>query len=231
MPRQKQLAIKRTEAGAQRARKNVSRPPPQPSSPRSSRRELSPEYSNIESPASSPRTPPSYVSSTPTRIITRGDRFRTDLVADEPVVVRRPKPGTKKIVDAGRRSTQTEKVIQKKRQKPGVLVLRDIRRLQNTTQSLIPRAPFSRLVREIALKSSVHADLRFQQAALQALQEAAEFYLISMFEDVNLCAVHGRRVTIMPRDISLTLKIRGDTRFRSLQERGLVSVPAIRTQR
>lgn len=221
------MATKRTEIGPQRARKNVTRPPPQPASPGRSRRELSPEYG---SPVSSPRTSRSQISSSPSRILTRGDRFRTDLVPDS-VAVRRPRPGTKKIVDAGRRSTQAEKINKKKRRAPGILVLRDIRRLQETTHSLIPRAPFSRLVREIALKSSIHADLRFQSAALMALQEASEFYLISMFEDVNLCAIHGRRVTIMPRDISLTLKIRGDSRFRSLQERGLTLVPAIRTQR
>jgi histone H3 len=71
------------------------------------------------------------------------------------------------------------------------------------------RAPFHRLVREIAQK--FHNDLLFQSAALQALQEASEAYLVGLFEDTNLCAIHARRVTIMPRDIRLARRIRGES--------------------
>jgi Core histone H2A/H2B/H3/H4 len=83
----------------------------------------------------------------------------------------RPRPGLQRTfsASAGKRSTQTEKVIQKKRHRPGILVLREIRRLQNSTQQLIPRAPFHRLVREIAGRIG-GPDLRFQSAALGALQ-------------------------------------------------------------
>ncbi|OWA52022.1 putative histone H3.3 [Hypsibius exemplaris] len=124
---------------------------------------------------------------------------------------------------AGKRSSQIEKPKHRKRRAPGVVALLEIRKYQNRTEALIPKAPFSRLVREIAQKFGGR-DLRFQSAALGALQEAAEFFLTSMFEDANLCAIHGRRVTIMPKDLSLTLKLRGDRRFKSLQDQGKTRV-------
>lgn len=89
----------------------------------------------------------------------------------------------------------------------GTLALREIRRLQKSTELLIPKAPFQRLVREIA--QGFKDDLKFQSLALGALAEAAESYLVSLFEDTNLCAIHGRRVTIMPRDMHLARRIRG----------------------
>ena len=66
--------------------------------------------------------------------------------------------------------------------------------------------PFHRLLREIA--QDFKTDLRFQGSAVLALQEAAEAYLIGIFEDTNLCAIHAKRVTIMPKDIELALRIR-----------------------
>lgn len=54
-------------------------------------------------------------------------------------------------------------------------------------------------------------DLRFQTSAILALQEAAEAYLVGVFEDTNLCALHAKRVTIMPADIQLARRIRGET--------------------
>jgi histone H3 len=73
---------------------------------------------------------------------------------------------------------------------------------------LIRKLPFQRLVREIAQEAKT--DLRFQSTAIAALQEAAEAYLVSLFEDVNLCAIHAKRVTIMVRDIQLARRIRGE---------------------
>ena len=73
---------------------------------------------------------------------------------------------------------------------------------------LIRKVPFQRLVREIA--QGLKLDLRFQSTALLALQEAAEAYLTSLFEDTNLCAVHAKRVTIMPKDMQLARRIRGE---------------------
>ena len=70
------------------------------------------------------------------------------------------------------------------------------------------QAPFQRLVREIA--QDFKTDLRFQSTAVLALQEASEAYLVGLFEDTNLCAIHAKRVTIMPKDIQLARRIRGE---------------------
>jgi histone H3 len=79
---------------------------------------------------------------------------------------------------------------------------------QKSTELLIRKAPFQRLVREIA--QDFKNDLRFQSTAVLALQEAAEAYLVGLFEDTNLCAIHAKRVTIMPKDIQLARRIRGE---------------------
>jgi len=105
-----------------------------------------------------------------------------------------------------------ERVKVKKKQgryRPGVLALKEIRRYQKSTHLLISRAPFQRLVREIMLGTGVK-DLRIQAHALEALQAAAEAYLVFLFEDTNLLAIHSKRVTIMPKDIQLARRIRGD---------------------
>ena len=79
---------------------------------------------------------------------------------------------------------------------------------QKSTELLIRKAPFQRLVREIA--QDFKNDLRFQSTAVLALQEASEAYLVGLFEDTNLCAIHAKRVTIMPKDIQLARRIRGE---------------------
>jgi histone H3 len=94
------------------------------------------------------------------------------------------------------------------RYRPGTVALREIRRYQKSTDLLMRKLPFQRLVREIA--SSFMPDLRFQSSAILALQEAAEAYLVGLFEDTNLCAIHAKRVTIMPRDMLLARRIRGE---------------------
>ena len=93
------------------------------------------------------------------------------------------------------------------RYRPGTVALREIRKYQKTTALLIHKHPFQRLVREIAQVR--RPDLRFQTAAVMALQEASEAYLVQLFEDANLCTVHAKRVTIHPTDIKLALRIRG----------------------
>ena len=87
------------------------------------------------------------------------------------------------------------------RYRPGTVALREIRRYQKSTELLIRKLPFQRLVREIA--QDFKTDLRFQSSAVMALQEASEAYLVGLFEDTNLCAIHAKRVTIMPKDIQL----------------------------
>nr|KAG5709075.1 hypothetical protein BaRGS_004714 [Batillaria attramentaria] len=86
------------------------------------------------------------------------------------------------------------------RYRPGTVALREIRRYQKSTELLIRKLPFQRLIREIA--QDFKTDLRFQ--------EAAEAYLVGLFEDTNLCAIHAKRVTIMPKDIQLARRIRGE---------------------
>ncbi|KAG0347884.1 histone H3.1 [Podila minutissima] len=73
---------------------------------------------------------------------------------------------------------------------------------------LIRKLPFQRLVREIA--QDFKTDLRFQSSAIGALQEASEAYLVSLFEDTNLAAIHAKRVTIQPKDIHLARRLRGE---------------------
>lgn len=92
--------------------------------------------------------------------------------------------------------------------RPGTVAMREIRKYQRSSDLLIRKLPFQRLVREIA--TDFQKDLRFQSTAILALQEAAEAYLVGLFEDTNLCAIHAKRVTIMPKDIQLARRIRGE---------------------
>ena len=94
------------------------------------------------------------------------------------------------------------------RYRPGTVALREIRKYQKSTELLIRKLPFQRLVREIA--GAFKSDLRFQSSAVLALQEASESYLVGLFEDTNLCAIHAKRVTIMPKDMQLARRIRGE---------------------
>ena len=91
---------------------------------------------------------------------------------------------------------------------PGTIALREIRKFQKSTDLLIKKLPFQRVVKEIA--GNFNSNLRFQSQAILALQEAAEAYIVDLFEDTNLCAIHAKRVTIMPKDMLLARKIRGE---------------------
>ena len=92
--------------------------------------------------------------------------------------------------------------------RPGTVALREIRRYQKSTELLVRKLPFQRLVREIA--QEYKTDLRFQATAILALQEATEAYVVSLFEDTNLAAIHAKRVTIMPKDMQLAKRLRGE---------------------
>ena len=94
------------------------------------------------------------------------------------------------------------------RYRPSTVALREIRRYQKTAELLIRKLPFNRLVREVT--QDFKTDLRFQAQAIMALQEAAEAYLVRLFDDTNLCAIHAKRVTIMPKDMQLARRIRGE---------------------
>jgi histone H3 len=94
------------------------------------------------------------------------------------------------------------------RYRPGTVALREIRRYQKSTELLLRKLPFQRLVREVA--QDFKSNLRFVAHATQALQYASEAYLTGLFEDTNLCCIHAKRVTIDPRDVQLARRIRGD---------------------
>lgn len=100
--------------------------------------------------------------------------------------------------------------------RPGTVALREIRKYQKSTELLIRKRPFQRLVRQIAEGLSTEfpfhwsVDYRFQSTALLAIQEAAEAYIVTLFEDANLCAIHAKRVTIMIHDLHLARRIRGE---------------------
>ncbi|KAG2461686.1 H3 protein, partial [Polypterus senegalus] len=115
----------------------------------------------------------------------------------------------KTLPTAARKSAPATGGVKKPhRYRPGTVALREIRRYQKSTELLIRKLPFQRLVREIA--QDFKTDLRFQSSAVMALQESSEAYLVGLFEDTNLCAIHAKRVTIMPKDIQLARRIRGE---------------------
>jgi histone H3 len=94
------------------------------------------------------------------------------------------------------------------RWRPGTVALREVRKLQKSTELLVAKAPFSRLVREIA--ETHKAGLRFQSSAVAAIQEATEAFVVSLLSDANLTALHANRVTAMPRDLQLVRRLRGE---------------------
>ena len=99
----------------------------------------------------------------------------------------------------------------KMRHKPGTVSLREVKKYQKSTDMLLLKAPFQRLVRQISTDHD-HT-LRFQSQALLALQEATEAYIVGLFEDTNLCAIHAKRMTVMKKDMDLARRIRGDRNF------------------
>ena len=115
---------------------------------------------------------------------------------------------TKVKKTAKKSAPQTGGIKKPMRYRPGTVALREIRRYQKSTELLIRKLPFQRLVREIA--QNFKTGLRFQTNAILALQEAGEGYLVGLFEDTNLCAIHAKRCTIMPKDIQLARRIRGE---------------------
>jgi len=132
-----------------------------------------------------------------------------------PIAKKQPRSPTKTPTKKNRKDLRksvgaTPGSVKKARKfRPGTVALREIRAYQRSTDLLIPKLPFSRLIKEIAQERSSQG-LRFQSSAIMALQEAAESFLVQLFEDTLLCAIHARRVTIMPKDMNLARRIRGD---------------------
>ena len=108
--------------------------------------------------------------------------------------------------------------------RPGLVALREIRRYQKSTECLIRRSTFQKLIREISQEYHIcpqgpgtpSMQVRFQSTAIAVLQEAAENFIVGFFEYINLLAVHTKRVTVMLRDIRLGLRIRGNHYHRNI---------------
>ena len=94
-----------------------------------------------------------------------------------------------------------------RRYRPGTVSLREIRKYQKSTELLIRKIPFQRLVKEVC--QGINKELRFQSTAILALQEASEDYLVKMFNQINLCAIHAGRVTVQTKDIALWRRMKG----------------------
>ena len=134
---------------------------------------------------------------------------------------KRPRTGAKapRTWEKGKPTTAQPRVKKRRRYRPGTVALREIRRYQKSTDLCLRKLPFSRLIRETIgqlkelnrVDGNKH-DLRIQGTALLALQEASEAQLIGVLEDTNLCAIHAKRVTIMPKDIQLARRIRGEVK-------------------
>jgi len=128
----------------------------------------------------------------------------------------RTKPSSRKFIEpkqrasisAGKSAADSYGRKKPHRYRPGAIALREIRRYQKSTDLIIAKAAFRRLVRDIA--RDFLNDHCFQETAVLALQEASEAHLIGLFESANLCSLHAKRVTLMPRDISLARRIRGE---------------------
>merc|ERR1719470_5622 len=129
-----------------------------------------------------------------------------------PTPIKKTPPAKKKtlpIPSKQPRRSQAPETPGKRKFRPGTRALMEIRKFQKSTNLLIPKLPFSRVIRGVCSKICA-ADLRFQSAAIMALQEAAEAYLVTLFEDTLLCAIHAKRVTVMPKDMQLARRIRGE---------------------
>eukprot|EP01098_Paradermamoeba_levis_P013802 TRINITY_DN638_c0_g2_i1.p1 TRINITY_DN638_c0_g2~~TRINITY_DN638_c0_g2_i1.p1 ORF type:complete len:137 (+),score=15.93 TRINITY_DN638_c0_g2_i1:140-550(+) len=110
---------------------------------------------------------------------------------------------------AARKSAPSTGFVKKPhRYRPGTVALREIRKEQRSAERILPNRPFERIVREIA--QDFRTDLRWEKAAVIAIQEAAEHYLIGLFDDSNLVAIHTKRCSVMPKDILLARRLRGE---------------------
>uniref|UniRef100_A0A6C0BN48 Core Histone H2A/H2B/H3 domain-containing protein n=1 Tax=viral metagenome TaxID=1070528 RepID=A0A6C0BN48_9ZZZZ len=89
--------------------------------------------------------------------------------------------------------------------RPGTVALRQIRKYQKSTDLLLRKLPFQRLIREVA--AEYKEDLRFQATAIEAIQEASENFLVNLYEDGNLLALHASRVTVQPEDLRLAKRL------------------------
>ncbi|GET87950.1 histone h3 [Leishmania tarentolae] len=92
--------------------------------------------------------------------------------------------------------------------RPGTVALREVRKYQRSTELLIARTPFRRLVKEIM--STFKDTMHIRHSAMEAIQEATESYVVGLLGDANLCTIHAKRVTLYPKDLQLALRLRGE---------------------
>ena len=147
-------------------------------------------------------------SNIPVPMLTKG--MQQEIEWQKRALQRNP-PGSGRSGVPARKSTPEAvegRVKKPHRYRPRTVALHEIRRYQKSTEMLIRKLPFQHLVREIAQDFKTY--VRFQSAAIMAMQEASEAYLVGLFEDSNLCAIHAKQVTIMPRDIQLARRICGE---------------------
>ena len=130
------------------------------------------------------------------------------------VAFKKKKAAAKKQLASKGQKQSNAGVKKPHRYRPGTVALREIRRYQKSADLLIRKLPFARTVKEITYKDVEGGqDKRYTATAMLGLQEAAEFQLVGLFENANLCAIHAKRVTVMPKDIQLTRKIKCDRAF------------------
>ena len=137
-------------------------------------------------------------------------RTKDTIVGGDRTPVRKS-PGAASVRKATPGSSASKAPPGKRRYRPGERALREIRFYQRNTDLLIRRLPFARLVREVQTYF-FRKPYRWQAEAMVAMQEAAEAHLVGLFEDANLCTIHAKRVTIMPKDLQLARRIRGPLR-------------------
>lgn len=128
-----------------------------------------------------------------------------------PVRLFKVKPPSKKMASAAitkNTSIADGSLVRKRRYRPGTVALREIRQYQRSTQLVLRKLPFQRLVREI-MQDMLNRATFVQRTAFHVLQEATEAYMVTLMQDANLCAIHAKRTTLMPADLQLASRIRG----------------------
>ena len=133
---------------------------------------------------------------------------RTKLQAAKKNIKGLQKPAKNASQGAKKTATQDAGEHHKRRTRPGAKALREIKMYQRSTNTLIPRAPIQRIIKEITAKYK--PDARYSYGAIEAVHQCVDAYMVGLFEDTGLCAIHARRKTIMTRDMRLARRIRGE---------------------
>ena len=135
-----------------------------------------------------------------------------EMETEVPAPVRTHSYALDRYVRQKRREKQRKQSLKRveKKYTPSELALYEIRKYQRSTDLLISKIPFARLVKEVTDEfTTKDQDLRWQSMAIMALQEASEAYLVGLLEHTNLLALHAKRITIMKKDMQLARRIRG----------------------